>query len=191
MEPCAFVLVETIVVNEAEVGVLEVVVVGCVSEVGVDEVDGVLVTADDEDVVGVGVGVFEVVDCDVDEVRETGEEVEIDVEDVDSEEVVTVGVGLLLATELDDETNEELVGVDAAWKEDVADVDGTPVSVLVELEDIVNCLNLRSLGRLLYIAWSAMNTMKDLMVRMLTCRHHQHGEGRIATYLKPGSTYEK
>jgi len=53
-------------------------------------------------------------------------------------------VGLLLAMELDDDCTEELVGVDAAWEEDgVVDVDGgTPVSVLVVLEDIVNRLNL-------------------------------------------------
>lgn len=98
-----------IVVNEADVGVLEEVVAGgCVVEVGVgvDDVDGVFVTTDDEDVVGgVLVGVC---CCEVDGVRDTGEEVEIDVEDVGSGEEV----------------------------------------VIVELEDIVNCLNLRSLGRL-------------------------------------------
>lgn len=185
VEPLAFVLVWTIVVKDAEVGVVEVVDAGIDVDDGVEDVTGVLLNEEDDEVAG---GVEEL-DCGVDEVNETEEEVEMGVEDEESV-AEAVGVGLALAIELDD-SMKELDGVDAAWEEDVADVDRAPASVLVELEDIVNCLNLRSLGRLLYIAWSAMNTMKDLMVRMLTCRQHQHGEGRIATYLKPGSTYEK
>jgi hypothetical protein len=142
VDPPASVLVWTTVVRDAEVGVLEVVDDGCVVVAGVEDVEGVLdVEETDEDG-----GVVEVLDCEVDEVKETEEEVEIIEEDVESVGVA-VEVGLLLAIELDDDTTEELVGVAAAW-EDVSDVEETPVSVLVELEDIVNCLNLRSLGRL-------------------------------------------
>lgn len=136
------------VVKYAEVGVLEVLDGG--SDVVEDVGGGVL---DVEDI-GVVEEIVGVVDCEVDEVKETVEEVDVTEEDEDSVEVA-VGVGLLLAIELDDDCTEELVGVEAAW-EDVADVEETPVSVLVELEDIVNRLNLRSLGRL-FIAKLALN----------------------------------
>lgn len=151
-------LVWTIVVNDAEVGLSEVVDPGCdVVVEGVLEVDeGVLDVEEGGFDEVVEEGGFEVLVCCCELVEDTETGVEVDAMEEVAESVgVAVVAGLLLAIELDDDsTTEEVVGVEAAW-EDVADVE-TPVSVLVELEDIVNCLNLRSLGRLLFIAKSAV-----------------------------------
>jgi hypothetical protein len=84
--------------------------------------------------------VLDVVGGGVLEVLMIVEEVEL----VVSEELVETGGGLLLAIELDDGI-EVLEGDGDAW----VDVVGTPVIVLVELVDIVNCLLKTSfLGRL-------------------------------------------
>lgn len=109
VDPPAFVLVWTIVVNDAVVGVL-LVDTGCDVEDGVDDVDGVLLSEGDD----VDDGVVEVLDCELVVGMLTEDEVEENDEVEESEEVETVGVGLLLATELDDGCREELVGVDAA-----------------------------------------------------------------------------
>ncbi len=169
-------------------GGLEVVDGGCDVVVdGVEDVCRVLLVLLD-DVVG---GVDEVLDCEVDDGGKVAEEeTEAEVEDVESV-AEAVEVGLLLAIELDDESEEELAGVDTAW-EDVADVEEPPVSVLVELEDIVNCLNLRSLG-LLYIAMSAMNAPILMLPGAAGAGKSRASVSRrkvwsFASYLKPGST---
>lgn len=103
-------LVWTIVVNDAEVGLSEVVDPGCdVVVEGVLEVD--------EGVLDVEEGGFDEV------VEEGGFEV------------------LVCCCELVEDTE---TGVEVDAMEEVAE----SVGVVVELEDIVNCLNLRSLGRL-------------------------------------------
>ena len=137
----------------------EVVIVTPPDWVGVDVggvvVGGVVVDVVDVEEGGVEEEVGGVELGGVDEGVVMIEELVENVEEVDSE--VGTEVGLLLALVLDDDGTEELeLGV-GAWVDD----DGTPVSVLVEL-DIVNCLTTRFLG-CLYIAMSAKKT---LMVRV-------------------------
>ena len=115
-------------------------------------------------------GVDEVVD---DELSIIEEEV-LEVSGVELE----TGGGLLLAIELDDGT-EVLEGDGGAW----VDVVGTPVSVLVELVDIVNCLLKTSfLGR----PSVAMSAKRNLIMGVVP--PHLFGQNG-ASYLKPGSTY--
>lgn len=128
------------------VGVRDVVLLVVGVEVGVeDEVVGVELV---DEVVGV--------EKDEEEVVNIEEELEVVMMELlvvttdEDDSVVGTEVGLLLAIELDDgEGAEELEVGDGAC----VDVDGTPVSVLVELEAIVNCLNTSFLG-CLYIAMS-------------------------------------
>lgn len=137
---------------------------------GVDVEEGVGVEV-------VGGVVLEEVDKGVDEVLSIEEERVLEVSGV----LLETGVELLLAIELDGGT-EVLVGDDGVW----VDVVGTPVSVLVELVDMVNCLlNTSFLGRL-YVAMSAKRNLI-----MVGCHHVylQHSRRCGASYLKPGSTY--
>jgi hypothetical protein len=122
----------------------------------VEETSGV----DVEEGVGVevvGGVVLEEVDKGVDEVLSIEEERVLEVSGV----LLETGGELLLAIELDGGT-EVLVGDDGVW----VDVVGTPVSVLVELVDMVNCLlNTSFLGRL-YVAMSAKRNLI-----MVGCHH--------------------
>ncbi len=106
--------------------------------------------------------VLDVVGGGVLEVLMIVEEVEL----VVSEELVETGGGLLLAIELDDGI-EVLEGDGDAW----VDVVGTPVIVLVELVDIVNCLLKTSfLGRLDVAMSAKRNSI------MVCCYHVFLGE---------------
>jgi hypothetical protein len=132
---------------------------------------------DVEEGVGVEVDegvVLEGVDEGVDDELSIIEEEVLEVSGVELE----TGGGLLLAIELDDGT-EVLEGDGGAW----VDVVGTPVSVLVELVDIVNCLLKTSfLGR----PSVAISAKRNLIMGVVPPRlFGQNG----ASYLKPGSTY--
>ena len=107
----------------------------------------------DEEGVGVGDGVDEVVGGGVDEVSGVDDVLMIMEEEVLEVRgvLVVTAEGLLLAIDLDDDT-EVLDGDD--W----VDVVGSLVSVLVVLLDMVNCLPCKSLcGRLLYAVAMSVN----------------------------------
>lgn len=140
---------------------------GCVVvAMGVDEIGVEVVGVGVELVVGVGVVEEEVVREEVLSIEE--------VEGLEEGEEVETGGGLLLAIELEG-GSEVVVGDD-----EEEEVVGTPVSVLVELVDIVNCLLNTSFLGCLCVAMSA--------------RRNSHGcaasttsisvRGRGASYLK-------
>lgn len=114
--------------------------------VGVFEVELGVVLVED--------GVVLVLELLIDVEVEEGKVIVLDVSEEDNSVEVPDEEGLLLAIELEDDGTEarELEDGDGVWEKDV--VSGTPVVVLELFDAIVNCLNLRSFGRL-YIFMSA------------------------------------
>lgn len=124
------------------------VVVGGVED-GVVEVELGVVVVDK----GVVLVLVLLIDVELDE----GKTTVLDVSEEDNSVEMPDEEGLLLAIELEDDGTEarELEDGDGVWEKDV--VSGAPVVVLELFDAMVNCLNLRSLGRL-YIVMSAKRT---------------------------------